>query len=184
MSTIEQAIKAAQAKLANPPVTRQMVGDDEVSRWIAQLAERGYIPSPQIVEPVRAYASGYGILLAGNAGIGKTFLMQCLRARLYTATSIAEYGLAAIAKWFSWTDGHDVCIDDIGTESIVSEYGAKDDVLKRVIAHRAEQQRGRTSITTNLDAAAIKERYGDRTLSRILGMCKAFRMDGANRRGV
>jgi len=159
------------------------VSDEEVNTEIVKIAEKhGYKPSKQVVEPIRAYLSGYGVLLSGEAGIGKTFLMKALGCRLYRVEDIADYGLREISKWYEWTDGNNLCIDDLGAEGVVSEYGAKDDVMKMVIAHRAERQKGRTSITTNLDSDKIAERYGDRTLSRILGMCKPFRMEGISMR--
>jgi len=160
-----------------------LVGDERVEKVITLMARRfGYRPSEQVIEPIRAYLSGFGVLLSGEAGLGKTFLMKCLGARLYGVDGIADYGLRSISNWYEWTDGNHLCIDDLGAEGIVSEYGAKDDVLKIVIAHRSERQEGRTSITTNLSSAQISDRYGDRTLSRILGMCKPFTFTGTNMR--
>ena len=174
---LEKAMKYQEAKEVKPAT------DKQVEAEILRIAETvGYIPSKQIIEPIRAYLSGYGILLSGEAGIGKTMLMSALGMRMYGAVHIASYGLRNLYKWYEWSDNHNICIDDIGTETIVSEYGAKDEIMKRVIAHRAEQQSGRTSITTNLDSDEIAKRYDDRTLSRILGMCKTFQMTGTNRR--
>ena len=159
------------------------VSDTIVEHAIMIIAEEhGYKPSEQVIEPIRAYLAGYGILLSGEAGIGKTFLMKCLRSRIYPVERIISYGLQDIYKWYEWTDGNDICIDDLGAERIVSEFGAKEDVMKLVIAHRSERQEGRTSITTNLSSKQISERYGDRTLSRILGMCKPFTFTGTNMR--
>jgi DNA replication protein DnaC len=133
---------------------------------------------------LRAYLSGFGLLLTGSAGVGKTFLMQCLGIRIYNADSIVDYGLSEIYKWYEFTDGGaPICIDDVGTERTVSEYGNKDDVLKSVLAHRNDRQQGITHITTNLDAEGIAQRYGERTLSRMLGMCKAFSLEGVSLRG-
>jgi len=95
---------------------------------------------------------------------------------------VIEYGLRRLKVFFDWTDGHNICIDDIGAEGITHEYGAKDDIIKTVIAHREGRQDGLTHVTTNLDSTAIRERYGDRTLSRLLGMCRPHRMTGENRR--
>ena len=176
-------LSAAIRKAAEFRCPRPMVSDESVQAKIYRMADLcGYSPSEQIIEPVRAYLSGYGIILSGDAGIGKTFLMRSLGARLYGADGIAEYGLRFIGNWYDWTDEKDICIDDLGAEGIVSEYGAKDDVLKIVLAHRAERQNGRTSITTNLSSEQIAARYGDRTLSRILGMCKPFAMTGTSQR--
>ena len=159
--------------------------DEAVVALIQRIATNGYRPSEQIISPLRAYSSGYALLLSGDAGVGKTFLMRCLGVRLYVCDTIIDYGIANLHKWYSWTDGNDLCIDDLGSERIVAEYGQKDDVLKAVISHRCDWQgrkHGKTHVTTNLTAEQIAARYGDRTLSRLLGMCKAFVLTGENRR--
>lgn len=171
--------KQIEASKPTPPP----VSDEAVARMFERIARKhGYIPSPSIVEPVRDFLAGYGLLLTGKTGIGKTFLMRCLGVRVCITDEIADYGLRQIHLWHEQYDGFEVCIDDLGCERIVSEYGTKDDLLKAVIAHRSEKQRGRTHFTTNLSAEALAERYGDRTLSRIMGMCRTHRLEGAHRR--
>jgi hypothetical protein len=55
--------------------------------------------------------------------------------------------------------------------------------MKRVICHR-EQLAARTHITTNLTSAEIRTRYDERTLSRVLGMCKPFTLEGKDMRAA
>jgi DNA replication protein DnaC len=176
------AIKQALEKLERRNIAPPRATDEEVAAKITALAAQGYRPSEQIVEAVRDYLTGYGVLLSGPAGVGKTMLMTCLYSRIRNVEEIVGYGLRQLGTWYEWTDGTDMTIDDLGAESTTAEYGAKDDLLKLVIAHRAERQNGRTCITTNLTAAEIAERYGDRTLSRILGMCKAHTFGGPSAR--
>ena len=183
MNVIADTIEKIRAEMAMGKTDPVMVSDRAVAEQIKDIASYGYEPSEQDVEPIRAYLSGYGLLLTGRPGVGKTFLMRCLGARLHPVDGIAAYGLRGIGDWYSWTDGKDLCIDDLGAEPVIAEYGAKEDLMKLVIAHRAERQKGRTSVTTNLTSEEIAERYGDRTLSRLLGMCKAFKMIGTNKRG-
>ena len=179
---LSQYVKVISDKMNAERVERTMATDECVLDRIEELAAHGYIPSDCIIEPIRAILSGYGVLLTGKAGAGKTFLMREMGVRIYSATRLAEWGLSKIAGWYEWWDGKEVCIDDIGTEHIVSEYGAKEDIVKQVISHRCERQEATTHITTNLNSAEISARYGDRTLSRMLGMCKPFAIDGENRR--
>jgi len=194
MITINDAIREVQRKMETTKQT-VAISDDAVTHMVMLLGERGYRPSEQIVEPIRAFLAGYSLLLTGDAGLGKTFLMRCLRVRSYAAENIVDYGLSRIHQWYDWTDERDICIDDLGSERTVAEYGAKDDVLKAVIDHRIDHQTdrhdptnlkpprtGRTHVTTNLNAAQIASRYGDRTLSRLLGMCKPFTFTGKNMR--
>jgi DNA replication protein DnaC len=181
MQLIRRSIEEALTKLSARPEHRT-VSEAVVAAKIKELADRGYKPSDQLIAPLTDYLSGYGILLSGQPGTGKTFLMSLLKGRLRSVSEIMEYGIRGVRDWYSWTDGIEIVIDDLGAESVAAEYGAKDDLLKQVIAHRSEQQAGRTSITTNLTAKEIAARYGDRTLSRILGMCKAHTFSGASMR--
>lgn len=180
--TLQDAIAAAIATVEATPAKVVDVSDAAVARLIASVASKGYRPSECTIPALRSVLSGNGVILAGPAGVGKTFLMRCLGVRCYDCAAVADYGIAGLYRWYDWTDGHELCLDDLGAERTTAEYGAKDEVLKSVIAHRAERQRARTHITTNLDAAQIRDRYGDRTLSRILGMCVPHRLSGSDRR--
>jgi len=179
---IAQAIRAALEKIERDQKPKPAATDEAVAMQIESLARLGYKPSEQIVEAVRDYLGGYGVLLSGPAGVGKTMLMCCLGSRIRHVEEITSYGLRQIGLWYEWTDGTDMTIDDLGAESTTAEYGAREDLLKLVIAHRAERQAGRTCLTTNLTAQEIADRYGDRTLSRILGMCRAHTFGGVNAR--
>jgi DNA replication protein DnaC len=180
--TLQETIARLVKEMSTPKAEKPLVDDAQVQQRMVALASAGYIPSAQVTEAVRTYMSGYGVLLSGSVGIGKTFLMKSLGVRLYKADDIADYGLNRIHNWYEWTDGHELCIDDLGTERVVAEFGAKDDVMKAVIAHRCEGQKARTHFTTNLTGKQIAERYGDRTISRLLGMCKAFKFTGDSKR--
>jgi len=148
---------------------------------INHVAAEGYEPDETTVRVLRDYLAGYSILLSGPAGCGKTYLMQCLGVHLDYAPEIVEYKISKLAIFHETRDGQEICIDDLGAENITSEWGVKGEVLGMVLAHR-EKQRGRTHITTNLTAQEIAGRYGDRILSRIMGMCKIHKMEGTNKR--
>lgn len=177
LAKIMQDVKRTEAHDQPAPCDHEIA--PEVDRLYTKF---GYIPCAESVEAIRAHMDGYGVLLTGPAGVGKTFLMKCLGVRIYTSTGIASYGLRGLSDFHEATQKGPICIDDLGIESIVSEWGAKDDVLKTFIAYRAERVTARTYITTNLSSEEITDRYGDRTLSRIMGMCKAFKLTGTNRR--
>jgi hypothetical protein len=176
--TISEALEKAAAKARHgyEQRTTAQVSDDQIARLLLRIGERGYIPTPATVPVLRDYAAGYGIMLHGDVGHGKTFLLKCLGVRIWGADEICDYGLRHIQEWYDDTNGLQICIDDIGAEMTVCEYGARDDLLKAVITHRAERQSGITHCTTNLDSAAIIERYGDRIMSRLLGMCRPHRI--------
>lgn len=182
--------KATQLATEARTQTARPVSDSRLRRAIFAIAATGYEPSVAITPIIRDLLSGQGVLIAGNAGTGKTFLFRalnmamgaCATRGIQTAEQIIANGLNGIQGWYEQWDGSELVIDDLGAERESVEYGARDDLLKSVIAHRAERQTGRTHVTTNLDAKAIRDRYGDRTLSRLVGMCRPHRLDGPDRR--
>jgi hypothetical protein len=177
--TIQEALKEAATKARHgyEQKTAAPASEADVARLLLLIGERGYIPTAATIPVLRDYAAGYGIMLHGDVGHGKTFLLECLGVRIWGADEICDYGLRHIQEWYEDTDTRQICIDDIGAEMTVCEFGARDDLLKAVITHRAERQRGGiTHCTTNLDSAAIIERYGDRIMSRLLGMCRPHRI--------
>jgi hypothetical protein len=166
-------------------VEEPVVSDEEVASAIATIAKHGYIPNAQTPDILRAYLQGYGIMLSGPAGTGKTFLMRCMigNGRIQHAQrDIADWGLDQIHDWFDWRDKKTVCIDDLGAERTASRYGERDEIMRLVIERRASKLDVRTHVTTNLTGEQIRERYGDRILDRLIGMCKVFKMVGSSRR--
>jgi DNA replication protein DnaC len=180
MNIIAEALQRAverEARIARP---RKVATDADVAAELDRILALGYIANASTVEPVRAYLEGFGLLLTGAVGRGKTFLIQCLykRAPQHAQEDICSWGMAGINDWYSWWDGRVCVIDDLGSERTATEYGAKEEIMRLVIGHRAERQTAPTHITTNLSAEQISDRYGDRTLSRILGMCRPFTLTG------
>ena len=111
--TICECAKKALAKRAAALTTpRCVVTDAQVATRIEWLAQAGYVPSADIAEPVRAYMQGYGLLLSGRAGCGKTMLMRLLmehREELQHVDEILDWGSAGIRDWNSYRDGRGVC---------------------------------------------------------------------------
>jgi len=176
--TISEALEKAgtKARICYEQRSSSHVSDDQIASLLLRIGKRGYIPTPATIPILRDYAAGYGIMLHGDVGHGKTFLLKCIGVRIWGADEICDYGLRHINEWYEDTNGRQICIDDIGAEMTVCEYGAREDLLKAVITHRADRQPGITHCTTNLDSAAIIERYGDRIMSRLLGMCRPHRV--------
>ena len=181
--TIPAAIaRAADIVAARTPQPVEAAPEAVAMALVIMARKHGLSPAPAYLPAITDYLSGYGVMLHGNTGVGKTFLMRALGAKIWPVSDIVDCGLDGLKYWYQRTDGADICIDDIGTEPVRVEYGARDDMMRAVIAHRADRQSGRTSVTTNLTAEKIAARYGDRTLSRLIGMCRVHEIAGPNRR--
>lgn len=141
-----------------------------------------------------------GMIIAGNTGSGKTLLFraweECRKvpeiARYFkafifhTSRDVAfayeKEGAKAIGKWTEeavrWNGMQMIpvhCLfDDLGCEDIVMHYGNRKEVMEGVICERYDKwiKHGVTShFTTNLDKNQLKEKYGERALSRLIEMC-------------
>ena len=137
------------------------------------------------------------LLLSGEGGLGKTFLLNCVFERVtgrgYTAVRITAFRMfeAMRQQHMGNDEKYDgfsaligvplLLIDDLGTEpmmrNITIEY------LFTLLNERIAAKR-HTVIATNLNPAQLKERYGERVASRLLdrSLCAAVLFKGKDMR--
>ncbi len=120
-----------------------------------------------------------GILLTGPVGCGKTSLMKLLRHMVPHQKPYKIIPTRNIAFGFNhigyktiedYGDGQYFCFDDLGVEPIGRHYGKDCNVMGEVLLSRYEfflQTKIKTHATTNLNAAELEERYGERVRSRM-----------------
>lgn len=149
---------------------------------------------------------GKGILLCGNYGTGKTWMMKLFGKNQYQCFAIrnakqvaSEYetnGEEAMEGYLKLIENASndaavfyqshlgLCIDDLGTESVRVNYGNRKNVVGDLIERRyASGWVGRWfHCTTNLTANAIKEFYGERVASRLREMFNIIELNGEDRR--
>lgn len=121
------------------------------------------------------------ILLCGEGGLGKTFLLNCIFERVtsrgYSAVRITAFRMfeAMRQQHFTNDDKFDgfaalieaplLLIDDLGTEPMMRNITVE--YLFTLLNERAAAKR-HTVVATNLTPAQIMERYGERVASRLL----------------
>ena len=137
------------------------------------------------------------LLLTGEGGLGKTFLLNCVFERVtsrgFSAVRVTAFRMfEAMRQQHVGNDEHFdgfsnlidaklLLIDDLGTEpmmrNITIEY------LFTLLNERIAAKR-HTVIATNLTPAQLKERYGERVASRLLdrSLCAAVQLKGKDLR--
>ena len=122
---------------------------------------------------------GKGLFLIGNCGRGKSVIITGIIPLIFNAKKGKILKPIPARKLHTITEYKTpfIVVDDIGTEEIVNDYGTKIDAVENAI-FEAEDDLKLLLLTSNLDASAIKQRYGDRIYDRIRRLCKVVFMKG------
>ncbi len=121
------------------------------------------------------------LVLSGPGGVGKTFLLNCIFARIcergFSGVRITAYRMHEVMRkkhFGTETDAESfeslietplLMIDDLGTEPMLKNITVE--YLFTLLNERCAAKR-HTVIATNLSPERIKERYGERVASRLL----------------
>ena len=122
-----------------------------------------------------------GMILSGNAGLGKTFLLSCLynefRKKGVGAVAISSFELMEKirAVYFHQDDAKEafdelesapvLLIDDLGSEPLMRTVSLEEYLC--VLLNERMNRKLHTVITTNLTPAQFKDRYSERVMSRL-----------------
>ena len=139
------------------------------------------------------------LLLMGEGGLGKTFLLNCVCERVssrgFSAVRVTGFRLfeAMRQQHFGQGDGDQgydalieaplLLIDDLGTEPMMRNITVE--YLFTLLNERINARR-HTVIATNLTPVQIKNRYGERVASRLLDktVCGAIQLRGKDLRSL
>ena len=174
---------------------------EEFEQLAGKMADLGYIHSKVSLEALEAYMAGYGLLLTGDVGAGKTFFFETLFKALEPSDRNGEwewkilgkkpeiyYMRKTIGMAFNDVDGEiadldrrDVLFDDIGVEVVANDWGRKFELVPWLVDLRLQNEH-RSHFTTNLSADQLLERYGARTVDRLHALVKVFEFKGQSHR--
>jgi DNA replication protein DnaC len=120
-----------------------------------------------------------GILLSGPVGCGKTSLMKLLRYIIPHLKSYEVIPARNITFTFNsvgykiienYGNSNFYCFDDLGVETTGRHFGKDCNVMGEIILSRYDlflKNNIKTHATTNLNAAELEEKYGNRVRSRM-----------------
>lgn len=139
---------------------------------------------------------GRGLFLIGNMGRGKTVMVRDVLPLIINrcAGKVVSYHRAAELNEYSSDNARRtvlrydeirrhkiIALDDVGTEPQACIYGETHDYFAE-LADDAEQRSRLLILTSNLDVAALRERYGDRTVDRLTGLTTRVYFQGGSLR--
>lgn len=175
---------------------------ENIARWIIGDPDMRAL-NPETLIPERGDLTK-GIYLAGRTGCGKTWAMEILgylakehiiRLEMHGKfSSLDIYQARADEITAAFIESGDVStfvrrpillINDLGTEPAEVLYmGNRVDVVRQVIERRADNDGRLTLFTSNIpmNAEELRERYGDRVVSRLRQMCNYIAITGNDKR--
>lgn len=174
--------------LVEPPKQREAQVTEEILANKANcMAMRGYIHSYTSLTALECYLRGYGLLLSGPVGVGKTLFFRKVEpdggVPILPFNSCCLWRYETLEAWLRETANGDIVIDDLGWEmthgdkGMARNFGQIYDTLQIVLDFRLRCTSRRTHITTNLDNDGLLRLYDYHLVDRIYGMCKAFVWD-------
>lgn len=175
----EDFIKFASMSLTNVEQTKE---DGTI------ISTSAFSLTPKIEEIISfIQKNNTGVMLRGNVGCGKTFIMDILLRIIHPQDERKFSKINAIDLITEFnTTGHEalkkiekknVFFDDLGSETRGKYYGENIDVFEKIIQIRYNDYRDfgvKTHFTTNLTKKEMSERYGARVVSRITEMCEVI----------
>lgn len=181
---------------------KEFIIDNENRQIISHLSKY-FSNDPEF--NVGNFSLNKGIMIMGNVGTGKSWLMsffQKNKKRCFTIKSCDEISedyliykedtgnvystpiekpLHDPAVFFQKHIGY--CFDDLGTEQLKNSFGNKKDVMADILFQIYNKKDfEKFHITTNLNEKDLEERYGSRLYSRFSEMFNVFVYDGKDRR--
>lgn len=134
-----------------------------------------------------------GLLLSGPVGCGKTSIIKLLRylvphQKQYEVIPSRNITFAFNHIGFKTIEDYGnsgvFCFDDLGVEPIGRFFGQDCNVLGEILLSRHElllNHKIKTHATTNLNAAELEERYGERVRSRMRQLFNLIAFDESSR---
>lgn len=128
---------------------------------------------------------GKGLLCYGNCGRGKSLIcwkiIPVLIHNQYRKVVSCYDAQQMNADIDEVKSNHLIYIDDIGTENVSIKYGEKRLAFSEIV-DEAEKRGKLLIVTTNLSLKEIEQKYGERTMDRLVAITKRVKFLGESLR--
>jgi DNA replication protein DnaC len=144
-----------------------------------------WLPEYDLVSEWLTDNQGRGLFLYGLPGRGKSLLGRYILPAIllkYLRKVVSVYDMQEVNRNLDEVlKRHIIYLDDVGTEEISVNYGEKRCAFAEIM-DAAEKHGKLLIISTNLNADAIRNKYGDRVLDRIRSVTKRISFVGESLR--
>lgn len=179
--TDNELLEFAKKQYIPVPRPERRVDDRALALKVAEMSRAGYRFGTETVAALRAYMQGYGVLLSGKVGVGKTMFFQKVNADalIVDIGAVMGWRQAEIETFFLNNSECEIVVDDIGCGgSKARDYGREFDALLMILNMRDPARcRFRTHFTTNLTNDELVANFDARVVDRIYGLAKCFRIE-------
>lgn len=162
------------------------VTHEELFTKARAMARRGYAHNADTLKVLEAYLQGYGILLSGGVGIGKTYFFERVNPEPIAVLSFNVAHLWKYEQLAEWLDEHrheEIVLDDIGWDADkATNYGQRFETLQVALDDRLNRTSYRTHVTTNLTNDELLAKYDVHLVDRVYQLCKCFALNYADSR--
>lgn len=171
-----------------PSATRtaeRVVTEAELAAKAKAMALRGYVHSRETLAALDAYLRGYGILLSGAVGIGKTLFFKTVNPEPIAILSFNTCHLwkyDQLDEFLRETRGEELVLDDIGWQTEANSYGTRYEALQVALDYRINASSARTHATTNCTNDELIDRFDGHLVDRLYECCQCFKLPPAQSR--
>ena len=168
---------------------KTLIVNDDNKKIITALCF--FISSDPRFETVLGYSFKKGLLIRGISGLGKTFLVRCVKDNEIKPITILS--MIEIAESVKSEGEFDIrlsdkinYLDDVGTEQhIINHFGTKINFFKNFIETYYLNNRpfDKLIISTNNNFQELEDKYGFRVRSRLKDMFNVIDVTGKDMRG-
>lgn len=125
---------------------------------------------------------GRNLIISGGVGIGKTVAMQAI-ANVVNFNKIGGVKMELLPYYSFKFDGAGGAIrpqtthlglDDLGCEEDINDFGNVKNWFAKYVSRNYISRNQTFVVMTNLTAKEMLERYGERVMDRLVGMCDMF----------